>query len=257
MEAFPGLTVDEDGRTLSVRLFHSAEEALVATRPAFQRLCELQAGRDLAWFDKDLRHELQRVGPDAATLGDPKALAADASAMLRRALFRPDNPLPLRKSLFDKTLQDGLREMRGLPQRFTDLLAGVFDLRREIVLHKAPYPGMPAELDALMPPDFLRITPLAHLRAFPRYLRAMLRRADQHRISQPKHAQKLDRIRPYAQALHTFAKLPRPTREQRALTEQLHWMIEEFKVQVFAQDLGTGQPVSEKRLDALIERIRG
>ncbi len=254
MEAFPGLALDDGAQTLSIRLYHSPEEALAGTRPAYQRLAELQCARDLAWLEKDLRREFQRVGPDAATLGDPARLRDDAFALLRRALFRPANPLPLRKAVFDKTVQDATREMRGLPQRFVDLLVSVFDLRREIVVHKAPYPGMAQELDALIPPDFLRITPYDRLRDFPRYLKAMLRRAEQYRNSPPKHAQKLQRIRPYAEALVRLGHLKKPSREQVRLTEQLHWMLEEFKVSIFAQDLGTSIPTSEKRMDEVIAR---
>jgi ATP-dependent helicase HrpA len=33
--------------------------------------------------------------------------------------------------------------------------------------------------------------------------------------------------------------------------ETFRWMMEEYRVQVFAQELGTAQPVSVKRLEAL------
>jgi ATP-dependent helicase HrpA len=34
--------------------------------------------------------------------------------------------------------------------------------------------------------------------------------------------------------------------------EEFRWLFEEFRVSVFAQELGTAQPVSIKRLEALL-----
>ena len=37
--------------------------------------------------------------------------------------------------------------------------------------------------------------------------------------------------------------------------ERLRWLIEEFRVQVFAQELKTREPVSEKRLRKVVEEL--
>ena len=37
----------------------------------------------------------------------------------------------------------------------------------------------------------------------------------------------------------------------RAKLDEYRWMVEEFRISVFAQELKTSVPVSEKRLDAL------
>ena len=51
-------------------------------------------------------------------------------------------------------------------------------------------------------------------------------------------------------ASHTRAGLVDPALEQH------RWMIEEYRVSLFAQDLGTSVPVSPKRLDAQWEQVR-
>ncbi|MCF8024358.1 MAG: DUF3418 domain-containing protein, partial [Desulfobacteraceae bacterium] len=38
--------------------------------------------------------------------------------------------------------------------------------------------------------------------------------------------------------------------------EEFFWMIEEFKVSLFAQELKTARPVSEKRLNRLYQEIK-
>jgi ATP-dependent helicase HrpA len=43
--------------------------------------------------------------------------------------------------------------------------------------------------------------------------------------------------------------------EKKKLIEELFWMIEEYKVSLFAQELKTPYPVSPKKLNQLIEEI--
>lgn len=43
--------------------------------------------------------------------------------------------------------------------------------------------------------------------------------------------------------------------EKKALIEEFFWMIEEYKVSLFAQELKTPYPVSPKKLNQLIEEI--
>ena len=47
------------------------------------------------------------------------------------------------------------------------------------------------------------------------------------------------------------------TGEKREAVEALRWMVEEFRVSVFAQELGTAQKVSPKRLCDKLEQVRG
>jgi len=45
------------------------------------------------------------------------------------------------------------------------------------------------------------------------------------------------------------------TEEKKTLIEELFWMIEEYKVSLFAQELKTPYPVSPKKLNQMIEEI--
>jgi len=263
LEAFPGLVCEKPPRnciaptSVAIRLFHTKGEAAAATGPAFQLLASLQAGRDLAWFERDLRRELKRVGPDVATFMPAEKFADACLALLVRFLLRPapEKILPLKKAVFDDVVQNAAAKMRGLPQSFTDQMEDLFTQRRAILLCKAPYSGMREELDALLPTNFLAITSYERLRHFPRYLKAMLARAEQLRTDRAKYAKKIERIRPYAEALYKFSVRKKNTPSQLEKIEQLRWLIEEFKVSLFAQNLGTDGAVSEKRLDGAVEAV--
>ena len=40
------------------------------------------------------------------------------------------------------------------------------------------------------------------------------------------------------------------------MQEEFRWLVEEFKVSLFAQELGTAVPISAKRLDQKLEQLR-
>jgi ATP-dependent helicase HrpA len=260
MEAWPGLACEKPPRnniapvSVALKLYHTKAEALAASGPAFQLLATMQAGRDAAWFERDLRRELGRVGPDVATLMPMDKFHAAACAMLLREQLRPPMTklLPLRRATFDEVVANASKALRGLPQSLTDLLDDLFTQRRAILLHKCPYPGMAEELAALLPPDFIAITPPSRLRHMPRYLKAMLARAEQYRTDRVKYARKLDRVRPHAEALYKLSQKKHPDAAYLRKLEDLRWLVEEFKVSIFAQNLGTDGPVSEKRLEEMV-----
>ena len=70
-----------------------------------------------------------------------------------------------------------------------------------------------------------------------------------------KDAHKAELIAVYQNLLE---KLVRETNspERAAHIEELCWMLEEYRVSVFAQELGTAHPISPKRLDKKVEQIR-
>jgi ATP-dependent helicase HrpA len=45
--------------------------------------------------------------------------------------------------------------------------------------------------------------------------------------------------------------------QRRAAIDRLRWLIEEYRVQLFAQELKTREPVSDKRLRKLVDDLGG
>jgi ATP-dependent helicase HrpA len=63
------------------------------------------------------------------------------------------------------------------------------------------------------------------------------------------------KVRPFATALRTFMAEPVISGFRPEL-EELRWMIEEFRVSLFAQELKTMVRVSEKRLEDQVRLVR-
>ena len=102
-----------------------------------------------------------------------------------------------------------------------------------------------------MPPDFLDIYTPERLAEIPRYLRAMEVRATRGANHPEKDQSKLLQAEPFLRAFEEMDKSlsPHASQEKREAVESYRWMVEEFKVSLFAQELKTPFPVSLKRLE--------
>lgn len=107
-----------------------------------------------------------------------------------------------------------------------------------------------AQLGWMLYRGFPRIVPLGTLRRYRRYLKGIRLRLERARLSPSGDASKEARFAPYWERYVEAARpenrgkyRPRPLQEYR-------WMLEEYRISLFAQELHTPEPVSPKRLDA-------
>jgi ATP-dependent helicase HrpA len=129
--------------------------------------------------------------------------------------------------------------------------------RQELLVDRKSLSGMVEELATILPPRFLLEIPIERLHQLPRYLRALQIRAERAALNPPKDREKARRLEPYVRAVRELRTTPPSGPDGRAAAERFRWLVEEFKVSVHAQELGTTEPVSAKRLDTLLEEIRG
>jgi ATP-dependent helicase HrpA len=279
--AWPGLTL-EDGH-VSLRLFRSAALAREASFDGVNKLIELALQKDLAWLQKDLR-ALCHFDALYAPLGPSDELQETAFAnLLRHAL--PAAPLPaLTQANFETAVQETRARLAGLPSQLEARLNAILPLRQQIAtklgqaVATAPAPrprtlndlsqlGAPAkpaaskhplaaELHGLLPPRFLEQISFDRLKELPRYLKALLTRLERAALNPQKDADRAAQLAPYAQVVAGFAAKPSNVPEVRAMQEEFRWLVEEFKVSLFAQELGTAVPISAKRLDQKLEQLR-
>jgi ATP-dependent helicase HrpA len=114
-----------------------------------------------------------------------------------------------------------------------------------------------ASLTALVPENFIPLYSADRMPDLVRYVRALMVRAERGRTDMEKDRKKAARLKPFADHLSAMiAALETDTSaEKRAAVEEFYWMIEEFKVSLFAQEIKTAFPVSEKKLNQEAGRI--
>ena len=139
---------------------------------------------------------------------------------------------------------------------FLRLAGAVLENNRKVLSCPPPYPEIRIDIERLVPERFLLQTPLERLVDLSRYLQAVLIRADRAKSDAVKDAQKAQLVRPYAESLTRFlSDPPDPGSIREGRLETLRWLVEEWRVSVFAQELGTSQPVSTTRLDRQMEEV--
>ncbi|MGW4090532.1 ATP-dependent RNA helicase HrpA [Nocardia sp. NPDC004750] len=112
------------------------------------------------------------------------------------------------------------------------------------------------QLDNLVFRGFVSETGATRLRELPRYLQAAVARLEALPGSAVRDRQGMAELdRALAAYDRLVASLPENRKHAPAVTE-IWWMIEEFRVSLFAQKLGTPFPVSAKRIEKAIAAVR-
>ncbi len=111
---------------------------------------------------------------------------------------------------------------------------------------------MQAQLAALVPPGFLREVPAVALAEYPRYLRALALRAERALRDPTRDQARMLELKPFAGAL---AAADREGRAADPEWQALRWELEELRVSLFAQELGTRGGISAKKLAVRLARL--
>ncbi|MGN6642246.1 MAG: DUF3418 domain-containing protein, partial [Verrucomicrobiota bacterium] len=251
--AWPGLAAESGG--VCVRLYHSQEAARRASIGGIQWLVTMSLQKDFAWLQKDLR-TLSRYEPLLANFCSVDELAAGAFENLKRHVL-PQEVFPaLTEAHFRAALETTRGCLPGLATQLIDRVGLILKLRQEIQrrcgpIAKAAEPRArtlsdlkqlgnssasrpsspwPAELNALVPPDFLATIPFEQLPQVPRYLKALLTRMERAALNPVKDQERARQLSPYLETWRKLSATPPKSEAARRELETFRWMLEEFKV---------------------------
>jgi ATP-dependent helicase HrpA len=122
--------------------------------------------------------------------------------------------------------------------------------RIQIALPKAPAStaaDIRAQLAWLAPAGFLLLTPWERLREFPRYLQAIELRLEKAALDVRRDGKLAGEIAPLESRYRERVKAERGQRPPGE--DEFRWLLEEFRVSLFAQTLKTRVTVSARRLE--------
>jgi ATP-dependent helicase HrpA len=190
----------------------------------------------------------------------PQALTWRAA---RECFFPDDAPLPRTRETFDALIESRRGDFADHADRLASEIGGILREWRQVradvdgirALAQSAAASIDAELATLLPADFIESTPREWLTHYPRYLKAIRRRIERMSGDVDRDMELSARVAPFAEAWRAMAAEAPHARPLPEL-ERLRWMIEEFRVSLFAQELRTVLRVSEKRLSEQLEKAR-
>ncbi|MCX6565161.1 MAG: DUF3418 domain-containing protein [Candidatus Aminicenantes bacterium] len=266
VSAYPALV--SGPKDVGLRLYKTAEEAAAAHPRGVEALLSRKFARDLKFMERVLvfPEEHQRA---ALYFGGKAAVEKSLLEALRVRVFRKD----IRDRAEGQAFADGLvktlfAEGQLLMETVKRALAGYQGVRADLYTIGMTHQGnkaveglvetIRAELETLMPRNFAEIYPPGRLDRLPAYLEALRIRAERAKNSPEKDRNKAAEIAPFAESLAGLNKrfgTAEPA-EIRAALDEVRWLIEEYKIAVFAPEIGTAGPVSAKRLTEALREVR-
>jgi ATP-dependent helicase HrpA len=248
------------GGAVDIRVFATTAEQAAAMGPGIRRLLRLSVASPVKTIERQLNPRTRLVlgaNPDgslAALLDD----CADAAvAVLAVApVWSQSEFTGLRQRAAD-ALASATRDIVG---RVEKVLAAAHEV--QVALPAAPPPtqaeavaDIRAQLDRLLPQGFVTSTGASSLGDLTRYLTAVGRRLE--RLPQGANADR-DRMASVHAVQAAYDELRQALSPARAAADDVRdiaWMIEELRVSLWAQQLGTARPVSEQRVYRAIDAV--
>jgi ATP-dependent helicase HrpA len=248
--AYPALV--DRGDTVDVRILASEAEQQTAMWAGTRRLLTLTTSSPVKSITARLGTRTKLVLAAYPYANVPALLADCHSAAIDGLMTAAGGPAwdePAWDQLHAQ-VRNGVAQATGaIVGQVEDIVAGAADVLAQL---GRPAPEVVAEaqadvraqLDALVGAGFVTRSGAARLADLQRYVRAMKRRLDQV-ASDPAR----DRVR-----MHEVQELQAAAGQAPArVAEEARWLIEELRVSLFAQSIGTRQPVSVQRIWRLLD----
>ncbi|MCG7449029.1 ATP-dependent RNA helicase HrpA [Corynebacterium kefirresidentii] len=256
--AYPALVATKDGVELKVHPTKAAADAAMVTTTLTLLMRDIAV--NTAQMVKGLPLQ-QRVAVDSYPHGGADGLVNDARvAAIRDLMLEAGGPVRT-PSAFQK-LKDTIKpqvpgRVRQAVVAIAPGLAEYSNLRAELAhWDGAAIDDMREQLEFLLPRNAITIHGMSHLRHLPRYIQATRIRLEDMNLDPDRDADRqaeVDNAKAYL--ANRLRSLP-PGREKTREVKDIRWMVEELRVSLFAQRLGTAHAVSLRRIQKAVDKLR-
>ncbi len=268
--AYASLQADQAGSTVALHYVTSKEESRAQIRAGLHLLIAQDLARDATSLRKLCKDAVSSQSASWLSLGaglSAAELQRQLFAFVLDAVFALDMTVIPSQSQYDAAMAAVRREgLLRLARPVLERVVLVVRQRRELAGAIQQWAGRArqarnydagrhqeyqAALERIVPSNFLEELPADSLRERVRYLQGLAIRIERAEHDPKKDALKAERLQGPENRLNEAARFLRQTGHSsqcRACLSEYSAMLEEFRISVFAPELGTRQPVSEKRL---------
>jgi ATP-dependent helicase HrpA len=276
-QAFVGFpAIIDEGDAVGVRIFDTEQKAAQQHQAGLMRLFQLQLRKECTYVLKNMpksasaeliynrlpKHPI--IGSDAEVSYKAELSSLPAQTKLMPFGYKDDILYVALYGVFveGRTIRTQQAFEQSLQQNKSGLISAANDagkialeiielygaIKTQLNRFNANDPlakDINEQLDLLIYAGFIRNTPYQQLKAIPRYLKAIQYRLDK----RDNTLQKVQEASRYA--TRYWKDVEKQVKKDKVIPEQdpFRWMLEEFRVSLFAQQLKTAYPVSAKRMD--------
>ena len=265
---YPALEKDPNSdKAVNLRLFQQRDQAQAAHRAGVMALYGIQFAKDLKFLKRQLILPADKSAL-ADYFGGRRQFEKQLYQHYIQTLFSQD--IRSQKEFYDyaeKIWPQIISGGRELLESTLPVLAAYHETRSQIYQYQSGNRVNPKIRDffnelveglvRLVPDNFVELYDQGRLVHIERYIRAILIRARRAPVDFEKDQAKAAEVHQFSDGLNRLLKTLSPTvsDEKRQAVEEYFWMLEEYKVSVFAQELKTAFPVSAKRLRVKLGEI--
>ncbi len=252
---FPAL-VDVRGR-IDVRVLPSQVEQERAMRKGTRRLLLSGAPVPSTASLTDDWNSADRLALTRAPHGSLGALVLDVAGAVVDDVVRRHGGPAWDAAGFARLVAAVKAELPALVEQHLRLVARILSSTRQVEQAVAVVTSLQVlasltdvkeHLGRLVRPGFVTDTGLTRLPDVQRYLRALVRRLEVLATDPQKDAQHLWQVQDLQRELETALAAVAPDSTGREALAEVRWMVEELRVSLFAQSIGTPRPVSPQRI---------
>ncbi len=258
VRGFPAFV--DTGAAVDVVVFAAKAEQSARMKPGLRRLLRLSVPSPVKTVERglDMRSRLTlNANPD----GSLTALLEDCADAAVDALIRDT---VWTKPEFDALAAQLATSLPGttrdIAARVAKVLAAAHEAQvgipdRPPAAHAEAVADIRAQLDRLLPKGFVTVTGASRMADLTRYLMAIGRRLERLPHGLVADRERMDRVHAVEDAYDDLLRGLTPARAAGADVVDIGWQIEELRVSLWAQQLGTPRPVSEQRIFKAIDAI--
>jgi ATP-dependent helicase HrpA len=266
--AYPALVpADDDIKSVSLKLFRHPDKALAMHQQGVAGLFEIHFAKDLKILKKGLKLP-KTLRPAADFFKGPANIEQQLLDRIISDLFCKN--IRSAESFYTHAEEVSpilISHGQDLLEHCLAVLKAYHNLRKELDRLKRTNLGnhavqnfckdLIADLVRLAPESFINLYDTDRLIHLIRYIKCMEIRAQRALVDFEKDQAKAMDVKSFSDRLDKMIKTlsPNASKDKREALEEFFWMIEEYKVSIFAQELKTAFPVSAKRLEKKLAQI--
>lgn len=257
--AFPALI--DCGQSVSLKILESRQLAEKRHRAGLRRLFMLAMPKQVRALKRNIPRldelKLSYSLAPADSQDAPLDLEDEIMALAFERAFMEDRKWPEDQATFEMVIEENSMRLGEFVQQAGELASQILKAYRTVRQQLAAITqknwqravdDMTTQLDQLVYRGFLVQTPPDRRTHLPRYLRAIDKRLEKLPLAAARDSRLMDEMALIQSQWTDRLKTAREKSEHDPRLEVIRWELEELRVSLFAQELGTIRPISVKRI---------